>query len=117
MAHRWRPTWCCRRSTGTSTTSDLCVLGVPALHALGRVRDLVALGGGVVLHVRHAGALAVLALEAAERGAARAGRTAVLVAAAVVGLDHLLALGATHPLHLQGGHVGGAQLLLLAADV
>src|SRR3954452_3306420 len=101
MAHRWRPTCCCRRSTGTSTTSDLCVLGVPALHALGRVRDLVALGGGVVLHVRNARPLAVLALEAAQRVAAGARRTAVLVAALVVGLDHLLALRAGHALDLE----------------
>src|SRR3954465_3413672 len=106
MAHRWGPTWCCRRATGTSTTSDLCVLGVPALHALGRVRDLVALGGGVVLHVRNARPLAVLALEAEEGRAARPGRAAALMAAPVVGLDHLLALGAAHSLDLERRHVG-----------
>src|SRR5436190_7074497 len=47
---------------------DLGVLGVAGLDPLRGARHLVALRGGVVLHVRHAGAFAVVALEA-EQGA------------------------------------------------
>src|SRR4029077_12558061 len=67
-----------RRTCCRCKAPGLVVLRVAALDALRRVRDLVALGGGVVLHVRHAGPVAVLALEAAQRGAAGARRAARL---------------------------------------
>src|SRR4051812_17856136 len=98
-------------------TVALRVLRVAALDALGGARDLVALRRGVVLNVRHAGPLAVLALEPEQCLSAGARRAARLVAAPVVRLDHLLALGATDTLHLQRGDVGGSEVLLLTADV
>ena len=108
---------CGTAACGRDLMAKLGVLRVGALDPLGGVRGLVALGGRVVLHVRHAGTLAVLAGEAVHGVGAVSRRAAALVAAPVIGGDHLLALGAADALHLERGHVGGAELLLLPADV
>src|SRR4051812_42184018 len=84
------------------------------------LQGLLALGAGdrgAVLDVGNALAVPLLASEAHHRLLASAGEAAVGAAAAVVGEDDALGLGAADPLDLDRRHVGGAKVLLLAGDV